>query len=195
MTKKRTLTTEPEYHGYPINTGTNNNLACDTHILDTIERVVERSLEKHSRVLATRFDIRFPDGFSPNDNEELKEIMKQTVTATKRHAGTKPDYVLVREQSEDGGHHYNGIMLLDHSIKKSPIKVLQEMERIADHVCGVEGRNGTDNQGLVHLCEDSMIVHRDNDEEREQALYRASYLAKLKDKGDSGREVFCSKTR
>ena len=194
MSKKRILTTEAEYHGYQINTGTDKTLACDTGILDTIERVVDHCIAKHARVLAARFDVRFPEEYAPKNNEEIKEIMKQTVTSTQRHAGTKPDYALVKERSEDGGFHYNGLLLLDHSVKRSPVKVLQEMERIADHICGVEEKNGTDNQGLVHLCKEPLVIHRNNKEERDQVLYRASYLAKLKDKGE-GREVFCSKTK
>lgn len=195
MPVNRRLTTEPEYHGLPINVGSNNDLPCDTKILGTIERVMKRSLEEHSRILVARFDLTFPQTCEPHGNKEFKEIMKQTVTSIQRHDNTKPEYVAVREQSEDGGYHYNGILILDNRVKKSPMKVLKEMERIEGNVLGLDDQTGTCNWGLVHSGSNIHIVHRGNDEEFAEAFHRASYLAKLKEKGDEGRELFCSKTK
>ena len=192
--KRRSLTTEPDYHGYPINTGENNNLACDTRILDTTERVLDSFLDKHSRVLVARFDFTFPQGYKPDGNEEFKEIMKQTITSEQRHSGSKPSYVAVKEKSQDGVPHYNGLIILDNHVKKSPLNVIKEMERIAVQVIGEEAQKYV-HPGIVHLGANPLVVHRGNEEERGEALYRGSYLAKLKDKDDTGREIFCSKTK
>ena len=156
---------------------------------------MDHGLVENARILVPRFDVRLPQNYAPEGNAVIKKTMKEIVTYVQRNYGTKPEYVLVKEKSRDGGYHYNGIMLLDNSKIKSPVKIIEKMEEIIDRATGVANRNGTDNQGLVELCKNPMIVHRNNEQERADVLYRASYLAKLKDKEDSGREVFCSKTR
>ncbi len=195
MSKRRKLIRGPQYRGLPINTGANNTLACDAKILDVIARGMEHFLSKHPRALMSRFDMTFPQGYQPNGNEEFKEIMKQSVTSIQRHDGTKPEYVAVREQSKDGGYHYNGILLLDNRVKKSPLKVIAEMERIAEQVLHIGGGEARGNQGVIQLDDNCVVVHRADFEEVGDAFYRASYLAKIKDKGNRGREVFCSKTK
>ncbi len=195
MPKRRTLTTEPEYLGHPINTGANNDLPCVTRILDTNLRVLDRFTENHHTTLMSRIDFRYPQGFKPDGNEDMKNILAQGIKSLQRQYGTKLGYVMVLEESDDGGVHFNGFTLQDMSVLKSPLPVVQTLERIADRITGVAGQNGTDNQGLVQLCQNGVVIHRGNQEEYDEAFYRVSYLAKLKDKTESGREIFCSKTR
>ena len=80
--------------------------------------------------------------------------------------------------------------MLDHSVAKSPVKTLGILEKHLDRAVGIAGRNGTDNQGLVELCDKDRngrvqrciyIVHRGNETEFNAAFYRASYMAKTKD--------------
>ena len=44
------------YRGYPINTGKDNNLSCNTKKLDQVKDTVETN-ENHSKALAARLDI------------------------------------------------------------------------------------------------------------------------------------------
>ena len=99
---------------------------------------------------------------------------------------------------------FHGLLLLDKKVVKTPRKTLEILERHLDRAVGIAGQNGTDNQGLVEQCDKDSNgnaqrciypVHRGNETEFNEAFYRASYMAKQKDKDDeSRRELFCSKT-
>lgn len=162
-------------------------------------------LETHSRILACTFVVRFPQGYEPNGNTEIKRAMAETVKECQReNPPHKPGYVMVKEQSADGGSHYHGLLLLDGNVVKSPMKTLETLEKHLDRAVGFAGQNGTDNQGLVEQCDKDQDgspqrciypVHRGNETEFDDVFYRASYMAKKKDKIDeSRRELFCSKT-
>ena len=203
MKKQRKTTHQAFYHEHPINTGLDRT-PCDKRILNSTERVAQNTLKEHSRILACPFVVKFPDDYIPDDNEEVKTAMARTVKECQRGKPShKPTYVLVKERSRDGGIHYHGMLFLDNSVVRSPVGTLKKLERNLERAVGIEGRNGTNNQGLVELCNTGKdgkkqkwlyIIHRGNKEEFDDMFYRASYMAKLKDKDDNGRELFCSKT-
>lgn len=56
--KKRTTTLEPTYHGKTIMTDSHRNLACDTKILDEIEKQFDHATKNNSKVFFMRMDTR-----------------------------------------------------------------------------------------------------------------------------------------
>ena len=204
MPKHRRTTMKTAFHGHPINTGPDKT-PCAKRILRTTERVMNDMLEKCSRILACPYVVRFPQGYEPNGNTEIKKAMAETVKECQREKlPHKPSYVMVKEQSTDDGNHFHGLLLLDNSVVKGPMKTLEILEKHLDRAVGIAEQNGTGNQGLVELCDKDQngrpqrciyFVHRGNETEFNEAFYRASYMAKQKDKDDeSRRELFCSKT-
>lgn len=204
MPKFRRTTMGMTFNGHPINTGPNKT-PCDKRILRTTERVMNDMLEAHSRILACPFVVRFPQGYEPNGNTEIKKAMAETVKECQRGKPPhKPSYVMVRECSMDGGSHFHGFLMVDNSVVKTPVKTLEMLEKHLDRAVGIAGQDGTGNKGLVELCDKDQngrpqcccyTIHRGNETEFNKAFFRASYMAKLKDKDNGhGRELFCSKT-
>ncbi len=204
MPKYRRTTKKKTFNGHPINTGPDKT-PCDKRILSTTERVMNDMLEAHSRILACPFVVRFPQGYEPNGNTEIKRAMAETVKECQReNPPHKPAYVMVKEQSADGGSHFHGLLLTDANVVKSPVKTLKMLEKHLDRAVGIAGQNETQDQGLVETCDKDRNgnaqrciypVHRGNETEFDDVFYWASYMAKTKDKNDeSRRELFCSKT-
>lgn len=61
---KENVTFESTFNGHTINTNKNNYLGCYEKVLSKIETVLDSMLDKHSKVMITRLDLRHPN----NDN-------------------------------------------------------------------------------------------------------------------------------
>ena len=200
-----TTTTAETYHDYPIMTDKAKGLACDTKILNEIERQFGYAEETKSKTLFMRYDIRFPEGYDHADNGVFREFQSKFMKNLSRQ-GLKPQYIAVREQSREKHQHYHVALLLDGQKTQSIHNHIQTAERLWDTTLGLPAReNG---YGLIDDCTTSrtgekqvngvMLRPDDPDMEAKKAecFRRASYLAKTNTKGNAPkgqREMFSSR--
>ena len=198
-------TTEETYHGYPIMTDQQRGLACDTKILNEIERQFDYAEENKSKIFFMRYDIRFPEEYDHADNGVFREFQSKFMKKLSRH-GLKPQYVAVREQSREKHQHYHVALLLDGQKTQSIHNHIQTAERLWDSTLGLPAReNG---YGLIDDCTTNRtgekqvngVMLRPDDPEMEKkkndCFRRASYLAKNSTKGNAPkrqRELFSSR--
>ncbi|NMA40937.1 MAG: inovirus Gp2 family protein [Lentisphaerae bacterium] len=198
MAKQRKLTFEPDYNGYPINTDKEAGLACDTRILNAIERTLDAGLEASSKALVFRYDVRLPRTIEETSNEIFKSFQADFCKHLTRK-GLKPRYVAVREGDSSPNPHYHVAMVLDGQKTQNPYGHLQKAgETLARKLDLPPDRN----HGLIHACDrdyngqpqpNSYMLTRDG-ENYDDAFHRLSYLAKVSTKpSDRVRELFVSK--
>ena len=198
-------TTDSTYNNYPIMTDEKRGLACDTKILQEIERQFEYADETKNKIFFMRYDIRFPEGYHHADNGIFREFQSKFVKNLSRK-GLKPQYVAVREQSKEKHQHYHVALILDGQKTQSIHNHIQTAERLWDLTLGLpEKENG---YGLIDDCTTSRsgekqvngVMLRYDDpwrpDKKDDCFRRASYLAKTNTKGSSPkgqRELFSSR--
>lgn len=202
--KKRTTTLEPTYHGKTIMTDSNRNLACDTKILDEIEKQFDHATKNNSKVFFMRMDIRLPESYPNTDNSEISKFNSKFIKELKRD-NLSPQYLTVREQSREKHQHYHMVLWLDGKQTKSAYNHLKTAERILRNTLHIESA-----QGLIDDCSKTrtgerqvngvMLYPKDNDyqERLDDSFRRASYLAKVNTKSctpQGEREMFSSRLK
>ena len=169
----------------------------DTEILDIIDNHLEDALERHSKVLVVRFDVRFPDDESNRSFSKFQaEFMRK-----ERRAGYDPSYVAVREIGEREGHpHYHEVLLVNGNRTQSIHKHIENANTAMNLTLGLDHKDPT---GYVHCStirkgplRNGIMIKRGalfSDDEN-NAFRQASYLAKesQKDTPEGMREVFAS---
>lgn len=109
-------------------------------------------LESHNKVLVVRFDIRFPQGYTPT-GVELSNFIKLFKEYHQRH-GLNIHYIWVREQANGAVHHYHLMIMVNGSIMQNPYCLLQKADEIWARVVGYDG------PGLVHFCNTEWMGER-----------------------------------
>ncbi len=180
-------TSSETYRGYPVNTGTNHDLACNEMTLDQFIDILEYTTTKHSRVLVIRLDIRIPIG----SKVSLREKMPRILETTKRGLNRKRDknsidmqHVWTAEQKEaEGSEHVHLVLLVNGNAIQNGYRLMSAVED------AVERHIPEANRGLVEFCESNgntgILIDRnspDFEEKCNQAVYAASYLAKTSTK-------------
>ena len=147
-------TTSNEYREYAINTGTNNNLPCNTTTLDQIIDTTECMTSNHSKTLAIRLDIH-------SEQDSDKTLNRRDVTRilenTKRNINTKfkdsknqPDIktIVTTEQTSPGANpHYHVMYLVNGNAIQNGYSIYEEVNT------QVKNKLETDSDGLVHFSE------------------------------------------
>ena len=116
-------TTESTYENHPIMTDKENNLSCDTKILEKIDDQFKYAEQNKSKIFFMRYDVRIPDGVQISDNKTFIDFQANFMKNLSRQ-GLKPQYIAVREQVGDNHPHYHVALLLDG----------QKTRRISQHV-------------------------------------------------------------
>ena len=195
--KKRNITKGNKFNGKEILEYKHRDIGMDTQILETIDDHLKDALERHSKVLVVRFDVRFPEDESNRSFSKFQaEFMRKD-----RRAGFDPSYVAVREVGEREGHpHYHEVLLVNGNNTRNIHKHIENANAAMNLTLGLEHDEPT---GRVHSCTDrkgplrnGIMIHRDAlfaDDEND-AFRQASYLAKesQKDTPNGMREVFAS---
>ena len=195
--RKRNISKGNKFNGKEILEYKHKDIGMDTQILETIDEHLQDALERHSKVLVVRFDVRFPEDESNRSFSKFQaEFMRK-----ERRAGYDPSYVAVREVGEREGHpHYHEVLLVNGNNTQSIHKHIENANAAMNLTLGLEHNEPT---GLVHSCTDKkgplrngIMIHRDalfSDDEND-AFRSASYLAKesQKDTPNGMREVFAS---
>lgn len=198
-------TTEETFHDYPIMTDQQRGLACDTKILNEIERQFDYAEETKSKVFFMRYDIRFPEGYTHSDNGVFRAFQSKFMKNLSRK-GLNPQYIAVREQSREKHQHYHVALLLDGQKTQSIHNHIQTAERLWDSTLRLpEKENG---YGLIDDCTtgrnggkqvNGVMLRPDDpdmEKKKDDCFRRASYLAKTNTKGNAPkgqREVFSSR--
>ena len=181
-------TIEETYRGYQINTGEDNDLPCNTKTLDQyIDR--EEYMEKmHSRVLCVRLDIH-----TPIDSEvPLRKKMTRILESTKRNIESKNKsnnkvdmhYVWTAERTAQAAkEHVHLAILVNGNTTQNGYGIFKTLEKV------VKRQIPDANDGLVEFCksngEKGIFIDRNDPhvaDKRNEAVYAASYLAKISSK-------------
>jgi len=205
--KRRNLTTEPTFHGYPILTDKRHGLAADTRMLREIERQFDYAEDTKSKAFFFRFDLRFPSDMEnvPGDNGHFRRFASAYQKNLSRR-GLSPQYVATREQATTDAHqHYHMLVMVDGQKIQNEYGLLKTAERLWENEVGLEadGRHG-----LVFFCNrdkktgelmhNGMMIDRNSHDcsiVKDRCFQRASYLAKenTKNTPQGQREFFASR--
>ncbi len=196
---RKTITHDDTFKDYPIGQGmspmkTENGF--DRNILERCYQTVNRALERHCKILLCRFDVRFPFGYPPvDDNRRISHFIDNFCKYLNRK-GLDARFVWAREQTDYSDNpHYHVVVLLDGNRTQSIMRHLEVAERCWGQALGC---GDGDARGLVEKCfgdypgraRNGIMIMRvgpnDSDEvveEKRRVLEEAfnwmSYLAKL----------------
>ena len=185
-----------------------NNQGSSTHIKhieDNYKKHLEDMITRHSKVLQTRFDLRYPQGdmsheedrqhisiFIDNFNKDLKRNNPLPEKGMKRSPGSKPQVhavdpiiLWVRENhGKSDNTHYHCLTLVNGNAKRAGEDIQKRAERQWNNALKLK-----DVQGLVDFCyrggPHSIMINRNSEDfeaKRTQAQKQASYLSKQKGK-------------
>jgi hypothetical protein len=208
-----TITYQPTYNNLTINTNKERRHGCDTVILDRLDDQFNHMIERHSKVLQVRLDLRYPQdhsvepqqgdfhrfckNFKRNLERNYPLVEEGKVRSKKIHFKNEdipsikhqvdPHITLVLEKHTTENHpHAHVVVHVNGNAKKSPYGIQQRAVREWNTVLGTTG-----NTGLVDFCDRentcSYIIDRnspDFETIRNQAFHQASYLAKMRGKED-----------
>ena len=153
-----------------------------------------------------RYDVRFPEGMNEHIDNKLVRDFQASFMKNLNRQKLKPQYLLVREQSQEKHQHYHGILWLEGHETQSIVRHITTAERLWSSRLGLPPRES--GYGLIDDCTknrsgkrqtNGMMLRRDDpDYEAKKAdcLRRASYLAKINTKSSTPqgqRELFSSR--
>ena len=192
----KSITYEEEYCGLDINTNKDKKQGCYVEMLNKQKDLYESYLKKHNKVLAVRYDLRFPASYKQGgSNEEIKKHV-QRMRKTFARKKSDPKYLWAREQSSKEHQHYHVVFFVDGNKHQHPSAVHKEAEKQWANSLGVSKEEV---KGLVDYCiskrgEGEGRAHytlrrnkADFDEEKQKCFKRISYLAKVSTKGKANK--------
>lgn len=185
-----TLTTDSEYKGKSINTNQEKDQSCIEEILETIDAHLENMLERHSRVMTTRFDIRAPQEAKDFTNQQIGRIIENMGRALNRKdysGGHDPDPRFIAVPENHGrGTHYHCLAIVNGNAIQNRYGIYDLAERYTAKALGIPQEEA---KGLVDYCnqrgENGIMITRNSSDEKEnidQVMHQASYLAKKRGK-------------
>lgn len=196
-------TNDSSYNGLPINTGGNNQYSCFGIILQKIRERMNYMVQRHSRVLFVRFDVRFPTSMiTDGSNNQITRLFKMLMDNS-TYKGYGLQDIWVREQSRGKHQHYHCVALLNGNRVQNYLAFLQKVSHAWNRVLEVQC------DGLIDFCnkdrngnpvENGIMITRPKQDatgiektEQEQAFqkvfeacfYWATYLAKTNQKDNT----------
>jgi hypothetical protein len=195
------ITYQSEYKGMSINTNKQRKQGCIENILDNYQKTMSNMIDKHSKVMQIRFDLRYPDDKSVTpDSKHIQSFtrnFKRNLNREQHAGGNKVDaqVLWVKERDRSPHPHYHYLLLVNANAKQEYYPVVQEADRQWSNILKSQ------QDGLVDYCDkhgdNGIIVKRGSDNEKEQldrCLYQASYLAKerSKDRMEKGARLYSS---
>ena len=197
-------TFDTEFNQLPINTNNEKENGCYSYLLNSIKNVMDSMINKHSKVLFLRFDLRFPDGQNYSKDNQLVKKFIYYFARNCKNMGIYLKYIWVRERSREKHQHYHLVVLLNGNKTQNIYGHLKLCEEIWAHVLNIHNA-----KGLVDYCiynrngdfqENGIMIIRnssDFDKTYNRCFHWASYLAKINTKENiSGvRNFGCSELR
>lgn len=183
-------TSSNKYRGYDINVGKDNNLTCNTTILDQIVDTVEYMAKKHSKVLCARVDIRSEKDsnkiITGRDMTRILENTKRNINSKFKESPNKPDIHAIwttERTSEENNPHYHALFLTNGNAIRNGFTIHKIVNK------QVKKKLNTEKDGLVHYCESNqgngIMIDRNSEhfeQQKNTAVYAGSYLAKERSK-------------
>ena len=169
--KTNSITFIHENSSYPINTH-NGKYECYSDILDKGIKQLITMLNKHCKVLVIRLDVHIPEHTKLNSNiglflDYLKRYIQRTYST--KHVG----YIWVRETEKAKKQHYHLCVYVDGNKVRTSYKIVQWAEQYLK----------TKGMTLYRPDNTFMMVYRNDKSTIDDAVYRMSYLAKVRGKG------------
>ncbi len=170
-------------------------IPMDDRILTKCNRILNDSLERHSKVFVMRMDIHFP-----NDEmaQEKIKTFNQRLREKWKNAGYDPAYVAAREMGSKEGIHYHEAWFLNGQKTWKTYERFKEAEAVHQRVIGSE----YDATGLIDYCDkghrNGIMVKRDDPDPTnfQEAQRQVSYLAKKDQKENvRGKTFFSSRPK
>jgi hypothetical protein len=182
----RKVTKDNIYNGHRLYNASKNNQGFYAEILNAIEMRFNYMIEAHSKVLFTRFDLRYPSGSTYKNDNELVSRFAEALRLYCKRKEYDPQYLWVRELSENNQVHYHFMLLMNGNKIQNPYKLIH------DYVLNLwKGCLGIQyGEGLVHYVysnQSSGMILRNHPNLKQtiDAYYQhASYLAKVYSKGN-----------
>ena len=167
--------------------------------LNTLQRVLDNSLNDHPRTFAFRVDLRLPSYSFNYDNNRLmerfiaslKKKLKHNREMARKLNGWVPDtrvrYVWARETADAGQPHFHLMIFLNrdafHQLGVFELGRDNMYNRLIQAWASALDLSVEQAVGLVHIPKNPMyVVNNKCEESRSAVFYRSSYLAKLESK-------------
>lgn len=185
-----TLTIETEFQEKSINTNKEKDQSCIEEILKTINAHLDDMLEKHSRVMVTRFDIRAPQEAKDFTNQQIGRIIENMGRALDRKdypSGHDPDPRIIAVAEDHGnGTHHHCLAIVNRNAIQNRYGIYELAERYTAKALGIPQKEA---KGLIEHCnghgENGITITRNSPDAKEkidQVMHQASYLAKKRGK-------------
>ncbi len=174
---------------YKINNGAGiKKLGLYVEIIHSIIDQFEIAQEKWRRVFVLRFDLHVP--FETCDNKPMTDFRKRLNQRLKREYGFKDiGYCWAREYHGKGkGQHYHWVLFLDGSLIRHPSRLKKMIKQAWEKPTG-----GYHVPTIKHP-----FYFADSEEIARESIYRISYLAKTRGKGQRSsqtKDYQCSRLR
>ena len=185
---KEEVTYESTFNGHSINTNKDKNLACYEKVLSKIETVLDSMLDKHSKVMIARLDLRYPnsDNIICNSNlvSDFTYNLKRSLNREKNAGNHFVDaqIITVQEQDKSNHPHFHLAVIVNGNAKRSPYPIFDKANKLW------KTATGSSSDGLVDYCnrhENGIIIDRNSpsfEKDFDKAFYQLSYLAKVRGK-------------
>ena len=185
---KEKITYENAYNEHPINTSKDKGLGCYVKALDKISDVFDSMLDKHSKIMIIRFDVRYPQ----NENivcgksqvSDFTYNLKRSLNREKIGGGHRVDAKIIHVQEQDRSQnpHHHFAVVVNANAKNKYFPILLKAETLWKNTLT------TTQSGLVDYCnskQNGIIVDQNKDDfqaKYDEAFYQVSYLAKVRGK-------------
>ncbi len=181
---------EKQYNDHPINTDKDKQLGCYEKALNKIDTVIKDMIERHSKVMVVRFDVRYPDNenikLDTKDIYRFKYNLKRSLNREKIAGGHNVDAKIlhVEEKNTSNNTHYHYAVIVNGNAKNRYYPIVEKANQIWKKILK------TNEDGLVDYCnrnENGIIIDRNNancERDIDKAIYQLSYLAKINGKQD-----------
>ena len=156
---------------YPINTKA-GDCYCYCKILDSGINELNKMLNRHCKVLVIRLDIHMEELTKLNtDIGYFMDFMKRFIQ--REYFTRDVGYIWAREIEKAKKQHYHLCIYVDGNKVKTSYKIVDWVEKFLK----------TKKMSYYRPENTFMMVHRNNKESIDTAVYRMSYLAKVRGKG------------
>ena len=194
---KENITFDSTYRNHPINS---KKSGCYEKVLEKIENIMDDMIDKHSKIMTVRFDIRYPDNDNINpSSERISDFaynLKRSLDRETFEGGHKTDakVIHVQEQESSNHPHHHFAVIVNANAKQNAYPILEKANTIWKKMMN------TSEDGLVDYCnkyENGMVIRRnsaDYEEQYDKTFYQLSYLAKVRGKENRDKGSWLIKT-